>query len=329
MISTKKLYPLKFYPIIKERIWGGQKLQTVLGKELPADTACGESWEISGVENDVSVVKGGSLDGESLIMLIDHFKEQLVGKKVYAQFGTQLPLLVKFLDAQEDLSIQVHPDDTLARQRHNSFGKTEMWYVIQADKGASVRTGFNNSINKDIYLKHLEEKKLDDILNIVPVEVDDVIFLPAGRVHSIGKGLLIAEIQQTSDITYRVYDFDRKDKHGNTRELHTRQAVDAIDYNYYQDIKSLYTKKVNDISELAQCQYFTTNLLYFDKNLERNYTDIDSFIVLMAMEGEAKLIYEGGETQIKKGETVLLPAVIKNIELIPSGISKLLESYVP
>jgi mannose-6-phosphate isomerase len=266
---------------------------------------------------------------KALSCLLTISKNNLLEKKVYAQFGTQLPLLVKFLDAQEDLSIQVHPDDTLARQRHNSFGKTEMWYVIQADKGASVRTGFNNSINKDIYLKHLEEKKLDDILNIVPVEVDDVIFLPAGRVHSIGKGLLIAEIQQTSDITYRVYDFDRKDKHGNTRELHTRQAVDAIDYNYYQDIKSLYTKKVNDISELAQCQYFTTNLLYFDKNLERNYTDIDSFIVLMAMEGEAKLIYEGGETQIKKGETVLLPAVIKNIELIPSGISKLLESYVP
>lgn len=266
---------------------------------------------------------------KSLTQLIDTFKGNLVGNKVYKQFGNQLPLLIKFLDAQEDLSIQVHPHDELAKKRHNSFGKTEMWYVIQADEGSSVRSGFKRKIDKDIYLKHLEERKLDDILNIVPVQPDDVIFLPAGRVHSIGKGLLIAEIQQTSDITYRVYDFDRKDKYGKTRELHTEQAVDAIDYNYYADIKSTYSKQLNEVSALASCQYFATNLLYFDKTLKRDYAAIDSFIVLMAMEGSATLKYEGGETTIIKGETVLLPAAIKHIELIPSGKAKLLESYVP
>jgi mannose-6-phosphate isomerase len=329
MAEKNTLYPLKFYPIIKERIWGGNKLQTVLGKEIPPDTPSGESWEISGVENDVSVVKGGALDGKSLTELIDTFKGDLVGEKVYHQYGNQLPLLIKFLDAQEDLSIQVHPHDELAKERHNSFGKTEMWYVIQADEGSSVRSGFNRQIDKDIYLKNLEERKLDDILNIVPVQPDDVIFLPAGRVHSIGKGLLIAEIQQTSDITYRVYDFDRKDKHGKTRELHTEQAIDAIDYNYYPDVKAIYQKQLNGVSELARCGYFATNLLYFDKALKRDYSAIDSFIVLMAMEGSTTLKYENGETTISKGETVLLPAAIKRIELIPSGKAKLLESYVP
>ena len=249
MAEKNALYPLKFYPIIKERIWGGHKLHTVLGKEILPATPSGESWEISGVENDVSVVKGGKLDGQSLTQLINTFKGDLAGEKVYKQFGNQLPLLIKFLDAQEDLSIQVHPHDELAKKRHNSFGKTEMWYVIQADEGSSVRSGFNRKIDKDIYLQHLESRKLDDILNIVPVQADDVIFLPAGRVHSIGKGLLIAEIQQTSDITYRVYDFDRKDKHGKTRELHTEQAIDAIDYNYYPDVKSTYAKQLEQWEE--------------------------------------------------------------------------------
>lgn len=329
MAEQETLYPLKFYPIIKERIWGGNKLHSVLGKALPQDTSCGESWEISGVENDVSVVKGGKLDGQSLTRLIDTFKGRLVGQKVYEQFGNQLPLLIKFLDAQEDLSIQVHPDDQLAKERHNSFGKTEMWYVIQADEGSSVRSGFNRKVDKDIYLQHLQQRKLDDILNVVPVQPDDVIFLPAGRVHSIGKGLLIAEIQQTSDITYRVYDFDRKDKSGKTRELHTEQAVDAIDYQYYPEIKSTYTKQLNGISQLAHCQYFTTSLLFFDKPLKRDYTAMDSFIVLMGMEGSVQLKYENGEATITKGETILLPAAIKHVELIPAGRSKLLESFVP
>jgi mannose-6-phosphate isomerase len=328
MAEKNTLYPLKFYPIIKERIWGGNKLHTVLGKEIPAESPSGESWEISGVENDVSVVKGGTLEGKSLTELIQTYKGKLVGEKVYKQFGDQLPLLIKFLDAQEDLSIQVHPHDELAKERHNSFGKTEMWYVIQADEGSSVRSGFNRHIDKDIYLQHLEARKLDDILNIVAVQPDDVIFLPAGRVHSIGKGLLIAEIQQTSDITYRVYDFDRKDKHGQTRELHTEQAVDAIDYNHYPDVKAAYTRQSNGVSELAYCQYFATNLLHFHQPFQRNYAGIDSFIVLMGMEGSIRLTHENGETTISKGETVLLPAAIKHIELIPSGTAKLLESYM-
>ena len=224
------MYPLLFKTIFKDKIWGGEKIHTILGKDFSPLPNCGETWEISGVKGTISEVKDGALAGKDLVSLINEYKGKLVGEKVYKQFGNEFPLLIKFIDANDDLSIQVHPGDQLAKERHDSFGKTEMWYILQADEGAKLNAGFNNEINEAIYLEHLKKNTLDEILNFEKVKAGDVFFLPAGRVHYIGKGVCLAEIQQTSDITYRIYDFDRKDDKGNTRELHTEQALAAIDY---------------------------------------------------------------------------------------------------
>jgi mannose-6-phosphate isomerase len=264
------LYPLIFKTQFKDKIWGGNKIKTVLGKDFSPLPNCGETWEISGVKGNISEVAQGELKGKNLVELIGEYKSELVGKKVFEKFGTEFPLLIKFIDANDDLSIQVHPDDVLAKKRHNSFGKTEMWYVFGADKGAKLNSGFKKTIDKETYLKHLNAKSLDQILNYEDVNVGDVYFLPAGRVHYIGKGICLAEIQQTSDITYRIYDFDRKDDNGNLRELHTDEAVDAIDYKAYPDYKTKYEVRKNEASKLVECQYFRTNLLDLDKDTERN-----------------------------------------------------------
>ncbi len=323
------LYPLKFKTIFKERIWGGDKIRTVLGKDFSPIPLCGETWEISAVEGDVSMVEGGPLDGKTLDKLIDEYQGELVGKHVYQQFGNKFPLLIKFIDAREDLSIQLHPNDELAKKRHNSFGKTEMWYAFQADKGAKVRSGFNRPMDQATYLKHLEAKKLDDILNVMDVEPDDVFFLPAGRVHSIGAGMLVAEIQQTSDVTYRIYDFDRKDAKGNTRELHTEQALDAIDYVHYDEYKARYNKNKNEVAKLVEGQYFTTNRLHFDEPITRDYSSLDSFVIYVCVDGVVSLITEERTVTVKKGEAVLIPAAIKSVTLQPEPEFKLMECYVP
>ena len=250
------LYPLKFRTIFKDKIWGGDKIMTVLGKNYSPLPNCGETWEISGVEGNLSKVKEGELKGCDLVSLIDTYREQLVGKKVFDRFGLEFPLLVKFIDANDDLSVQVHPDDTQARLRHNSFGKTEMWYIFQADEGARLNAGFNRPLSKEQYKQYVDNGKVMDILNWVDVQEDDVFFLPAGRVHSIGKGILLAEIQQTSDITYRIYDFDRKDSEGNERQLHTEEALDVIDFTYHDEYKTRYKDQVNEVVELVQCPYF-------------------------------------------------------------------------
>lgn len=323
-----ELYPLKFKTIFKDKIWGGNKIKSILGKDFSPLPNCGETWEISGVKGNESVVKDGPLAGKDLPSLIAEYKSRLVGERVYKKFGTEFPLLIKFLDANDDLSIQVHPNDELARKRHNSFGKTEMWYIFQADEGAKLNSGFNKQIDEKTYLRHLQENSLGQILNFENAEVGDVFFLPAGRVHYIGKGVCLAEIQQTSDITYRIYDFDRVDDKGNKRELHTEDALAAIDYNYYKDYKTRYERKLNDCVRLVSCQYFTTNLIHFDKEIKRKYTGLDSFIVYVCVEGEMHLEYKGGAMDFKKGDSILLPAEMKEVTLIPSAESKILEAYV-
>ncbi|TKB98864.1 type I phosphomannose isomerase catalytic subunit [Pedobacter cryophilus] len=322
------LYPLKFKTIFKDKIWGGEKIKTYLGKDFSPLPNCGETWEISGVKSDVSVIANGPLTGTNLADLLTTEKEQLVGKKVYQRFGNEFPLLVKFIDANDDLSIQVHPDDELAKKRHNSFGKTEMWYVIQADKGASLISGFNQKVDKELYLKKFNEGKLDDILNKEEVQADDVFFLPAGRVHTIGKGLLIAEIQQTSDITYRIYDFDRVDDKGNKRELHTTEALDAIDYNFYKDIKTNYEPSKNKVVELVECPYFTTNVLDYTKNTHRDYTSIDSFVIHVCLEGSYVLNYGVEELPVNMGDCILIPATTDKVEISTTKGFKILESYI-
>lgn len=326
-MSNPKLYPLKFEPILKDKIWGGEKLKDILDKPT-SSKECGESWELSGVNGDISVASEGALKGRQLTDLIETYKGKLIGDHVFNKFGNDFPLLIKFIDANQDLSIQVHPNDEMAKRRHNSFGKTEMWYVVNAEPGATLISGFNKPTNKEEYLEYFNSGKLTDLLNKEIVHSDDVFFLPAGRVHTIGKGLLIAEIQQTSDITYRIYDFDRVDANGNKRELHVEEALDAIDFTYYNEYKTPYDKSLND-TQLVSCNYFTTNKLVVDSSLKRNYEEVDSFVVLMCLQGEGFIDYGNGKISYQFGDTILIPNVFTSIKIDSSKQSKLLEVYVP
>ncbi|MDQ2177499.1 type I phosphomannose isomerase catalytic subunit [Marinifilum sp. D714] len=323
------LYPLKFQPILKDKIWGGSKLKTVLNKDFSPLPNAGESWEISGVEGDISVVSNGNLAGNNLEELIEVYMGDLVGDKVYDQFGMEFPLLIKFIDANDVLSIQVHPDDELSKERHNAFGKTEMWYVIEADKGSELIVGFNQEVDKAKYVSKLEEGKLEEILNNEPVKKGSCFFIPAGRVHAIGKGILLAEIQQTSDVTYRMYDWNRTDDQGNPRELHTELAVDAIDYSFEKKYRTDYETEINKTQELVRCPYFTTNTLEFDKQIEKDYSQLDSFVIYMCLDGNFTIESEDGiTTEVAKGETVLIPAALENVILFPKGKTEILEVYI-
>ncbi|MDP3435291.1 MAG: mannose-6-phosphate isomerase, partial [Bacteroidota bacterium] len=303
--------------------------KTVLNKDFGDLPNCGESWELSGVEDNVSVVSNGLLAGNSLEELIEIYMGDLVGDQVFENFGIEFPLLIKFIDANDDLSIQVHPDDKMSKERHNAFGKTEMWYVLQADQGSKLQSGFNQEVDQDKYLFKLEHNELTDILNFEEVASGDVYFIPAGRVHAIGKGILLAEIQQTSDVTYRIYDYDRRDDQGNPRELHTELALDAIDYTLLPEYKTQYETKPNESVELVKCNYFTTNLLDLDRTVEKDYIKLDSFVIFICLEGEVNIETESGSETIQKGETILIPASIENVLLKPvSASAKLLEVYV-
>ncbi|HCQ12152.1 type I phosphomannose isomerase catalytic subunit [Flavobacterium sp.] len=318
-----KLYPLQFQPILKERIWGGTKLKTYLNKPITSEIT-GESWEISTVENDVSVIANGFHEGKSLNELINEFPEAVLGTKVYRQFGKQFPLLFKYLDAREDLSIQVHPHDELAKERHSSFGKTEMWYVMQADDDARLIVGFKEKSSPDEYLKSLEDKTIIDILDTKNVKKGDVFFLETGTVHAIGAGTVIAEIQQTSDITYRIYDFDRVDASGNTRELHVDLALDAINYEVVNAEKS-YLKVENESNEIVNCKYFTTNFIPLDGNLVVAKNN-ESFTVYMCVEGFFDLNYKGELFHYNTGDTLLIPAEMTEFEIL--GKASILEIYI-
>lgn len=322
------LYPLKFKTIYKDKIWGGNKIKTYLGKDFSPLPNCGETWEISGVKSDVSVVDGGALQGSSLADLLEQYKDELVGKKIYAKFGNIFPLLVKFIDANDWLSIQVHPDDELAKKRHNSFGKTEMWYIIESDPGSTLITGFNQQVDEKVYLEKLNSGHLDDILNKETANAGDVFFLPAGRVHTIGKGLLLAEIQQTSDITYRIYDFDRVDDKGNKRELHTEEALAAIDYTVYPDYKTQYTPQKNEDVHIVTCPYFTTNVMDFTHGTTKDYSQLDSFVIHVCVEGAYTINYAGESYAVKMGECILLPNTVNNVEITTEAGFKILESYI-
>ncbi|WP_448702586.1 type I phosphomannose isomerase catalytic subunit [Mucilaginibacter sp. AW1-3] len=322
------LYPLKFKSIFKDKIWGGQKIRTYLGKDFGSLPNCGETWEISGVKTDVSVVDGGALNGESLADLLEQYQAELVGKKVYDHFGNIFPLLVKFIDANDWLSVQVHPNDELAKKRHNSFGKTEMWYIIESDPGSTLISGFNQQIDEKTYVEKLNSGHLMDILNKETANADDVFFLPAGRVHTIGKGLLLAEIQQTSDITYRIYDFDRVDDKGNKRELHTQEALAALDYKVYPDYKTIYTPAKNEDVHLVTCPYFTTNVMDFTHGTTKDYSNLDSFVIHVCVAGAYTLVCNGESYEVKMGECILLPKVINQVELKTTEGFKILESYI-
>ncbi|HSD14043.1 MAG TPA: type I phosphomannose isomerase catalytic subunit, partial [Flavobacterium sp.] len=280
---------------------------------------------LSTVPGGVSVVANGSYVGLSVNDLILKFPEEIMGNKVYKDFGTEFPLLFKFLDAKEDLSIQLHPNDELAKKRHNSFGKTEMWYVVQADSDARIIVGFKEKATPDQYLKHLENKTLPSILKEIPVQKGDVFFLETGTVHAIGAGTVIAEIQQTSDITYRIYDWDRTDANGNLRELHIDQAIEAITYDVVE-ARRIYKTVQNQSNNAVDCPYFTVNVIPLDgkMNLVKNG---DSFTVLVCTEGSFSVVTDSGlEFKFKLGDTVLLPAALTDFELV--GSATLLEIFI-
>lgn len=319
------LYPLKFQPILKDKIWGGQKLQQLLHKST-SSTKAGESWEISDVEGDTSIVANGPLKGTSLKTLMDTYTSDLMGAKNFRQFGNKFPLLIKFIDAKQDLSVQLHPNDELAKARHNSFGKTEMWYVVQADPASNLIVGFNQEMTPELYVKHLEDKTLQSILNFDTVKAGDTYFIEVGRIHAIGAGVLLAEIQQTSDITYRVYDWDRVDADGNERELHNDIALEAFDFDMPDNFRVQYAPKSNVSTELVSCPYFTTNVLEVTETISKQNTQ-DSFVIYMCVEGKANLEVDGIVTEFSMGETVLIPACIETFS-ISSNHAKLLEVYI-
>jgi len=323
------LYPLKFTSIPKEKIWGGNRLNTILNKEFNPADKIGESWEISGLEGDLSVVKNGFLEGNDLEELIEVYMGELVGDKIYDQFGLEFPLLIKFLDASEDLSVQVHPDNEFALEKHKAYGKTEMWYIIDAEKDSELMLGFNRPMDKNLFLDAIQNGNLPELINREKVESDACFFIPPGKIHTIGKGVLLAEIQQTSDITYRIYDWDKRDAEGNARELHLDLAKDALNYNFEKKHRTDYEHKINESSELVKCPYFTSNIIEFNKPIENDYFNLDSFVIYMCLDGDCEIQVEGEESvALTKGETVLIPASLKSLTLAPKQSTKLLEVFI-
>lgn len=325
-----QLYPLKFKPFYQHRLWGGNRLHTLLNKPKCNKGGCGESWELSAYEGHVSVVANGFLEGNDLQELVEIYMGDLVGERVYEKFGNEFPLLIKFIDAVDDLSIQVHPDDELSKLRHNANGKTEMWYVLHADEGAQLNLGFNQPVDREKYIEFLEKGRLTDLLYFENIKADDVYFIPAGRVHAIGKGIVVAEIQQTSDLTYRIYDYDRKDKNGNLRELHTDWALDAIDFTYHKEYRTKYSAVKNKTCELVTCNYFTTNIITFDQVINKDISQIDSFVIYICIDGNYDIEWQSGKESIRKGDTILIPACFDEYRLVPTeGSAKVLEVHIP
>ena len=322
-----QLYPIKFEHILKERIWGGEKLIKTFKKES-TKTNIGESWEISDVEGAISVVANGFLKGTSLRGLIKEYKSEFLGEKVYKQFGEEFPILIKFIDAKTPLSIQVHPNNELAKERHNSFGKNEMWYIMDCDEDANLIVGFNKEVSQNDYGKALADGTVLEILNSEKIKTGDTFYIPTGRVHAIGAGTVLAEIQQTSDVTYRIYDYERLDATtGEQRELHTDLALDAIDYKLYDNYKTEYDLKENSASKLVHSPYFKTDIIDLKGVIEKDYTKLDSFVIYMCVDGSFDIEWEEQLIHMNKGETILLPAAVSQV-FLSANQAKILEVYL-
>lgn len=319
-------YPIRFIPIMKERIWGGNKLKSVF-KKVTNKEKIGESWEISDVEGDVSVVANGSLKGKTLKDLIKVYQKEFLGSKVFNQFGEKFPILIKFIDAKTPLSIQVHPNNELAKERHNSFGKNEMWYIMDVEKDAELIIGFKKELTKKEYLHALNNNSILEVLNSEKINKGDAFYIPTGRVHAIGAGTVLAEIQQTSDITYRIYDYKRVDaKTGKERELHTDLAIDAISFETKNTYKTVYETKKNESKPLVHSPYFKTDIIELKGAIHKDYSSLDSFVIYMCVEGSFNIICNNEEQTINKGETILIPATITDIDL--KGEATILEVYM-
>ncbi len=323
-----ELYPLKFEPILKEKIWGGKSLAENYGKKQGNLKNIGESWEISAVSENLSVVSNGFLAGNNIEEIIEVYMGDITGESVYEKFGYEFPLLIKLIEARDDLSVQVHPGDELARERHNAYGKTELWHILQSEKGARIYTGFSKQVSRESYIDAVNTGTIGELLNSEPAQPGDTFFTPAGRIHAIGAGIVLAEIQQTSDITYRIYDWGRKDNEGRPRELHTDLALDAIDFAQTGTGKINNEAVHNKPSNLVRCKYFDTGLISFGTRIKRDYNLIDSFVVYICTGGRFKIIWDSGSDSVTRGETVLIPASLTDVELIPEPDASLLEIYV-
>lgn len=325
------LYPIKFKPRVKERIWGGQAILTKKGKaagRLSKDKLYGESWDLSSVSGDISVVANGFLKGNNLEEIIEVYMGELVGEKIFEQYGLEFPLLIKYLDCNDKLSVQVHPDDTLAEERHNSFGKTEAWYVVDCKPGASIYLGFKDlNLTREEYIAAVAESRLEELLNRVEVKPGDVFFIPAGTVHALGAGLEVVEVQQTSDVTYRIYDWDRVDSEGKSRELHTSLAVDAIDFEADAELlHRKYNLGKGGEAKVIDCNYFSMTLHDVDGKKELDRSSLDSFVVYIALNGSVRIVADGAEEALAEGEVILIPAEANDI--IIEGNAKLMEVYI-
>ncbi len=318
-------YPLKFTPILKQKIWGGAKLINILDKPSSSNQI-GESWEIADVNESISIISNGTEAGKTIREAISIYKEHLVGHSVYKQFGNQFPLLLKFIDAKQDLSVQTHPNDEFAKQRHGSSGKTEMWYVLQADEASKLQLGFKNAITKQKFHQAVEENQLIDLLHFQSVQAGDVFFIPPGFIHAIGGGVMLAEIQQSSDITYRIYDWGRLEQ-GKPRELHIELALDVLDFSASNEYEISYVKAVNQSINLVTCPYFTTNILVVDQPVDKQYSEIDSFVILMCVQGEATITCQSHNEYIQRGETILIPASVTTISIYSEYV-EFLEIYL-
>jgi mannose-6-phosphate isomerase len=323
-----ELYPLKFIPILKERVWGGDRLSKDYKKNSNSDNPIGESWELSGLQNDLSEVSNGFLAGNNIEELIEVYMGDLVGEEIFEKYGKEFPLLIKIIDARDTLSIQVHPDDDLARERHHAYGKTEMWYVLDADENAFLYNGFKRKTNKKEYLDLLKSNRIKELLNKDNPKKGDAFFIPAGTVHSVGGGLVFAEIQQTSDITYRIYDWDRKGLDGKPREIHTELAIDALDFNTLESYKTISRPEENIPLNVIDCNYFTTNIISFNKNITKDYSLTDCFIIYICTDGSFELKWGENTFNVRKGDTILIPALLDEVSLRPEGKSSVLEVYL-
>jgi mannose-6-phosphate isomerase len=323
-----ELYPLKFKPIIKEKVWGGNTLEKNYNKNIYGSKNAGECWEISALSGNLSVVNNGFLAGNNIEELIEVYMGDISGEEVYEKFGNEFPLLIKLIEAREDLSIQVHPGNALAKTRHKAYGKTEMWYILECEKDARIYTGFMEGVTKEIYINALKTGKIAELLNIETASAGDAFFTPAGRIHAIGAGTVLAEIQQTSDITYRIFDWNRKGTNAGSRELHTDLALDALDFSATGKSKIRKDLKMNKSVNLVSCEFFNTNVINFNEPVIKDYNLLDSFVIYLCTDGEFIIRYDGKDEKVIKGETILIPATIKEIILEPVSESRLLEIFI-
>lgn len=325
-----QLYPLLFEPNLHTVVWGGNQLRPYKGLG-PSDEPIGESWEVSAVPTSTSIISNGVWAGKDLISVINEQPDAILGQKVYEKYQGKLPLLVKFIDAKRDLSIQVHPNDEMAQREHGKMGKSEMWYVIKADEGAHLYAGFKQEITPEEYQQRIADGTITNVLADHQVKAGDVFYLPAGRVHAICGGILLAEVQQSSDVTYRIFDYNRPGMDGKPRELHTELAAQALDYHVEPNYRTEYIESSNKAVQIMDSPYFCVRVIEVSKPFHRDLKKYDSFIITMCIEGDCKIHVRntGEEVLLKQGNSTLIPAAIADYDIIPqSGKTRILDAFI-